>query len=59
MGYMGTIKEVCARKARKSSVLSCGCYVRVGDLIIRINGRWVCRYCAYSSEYGIPWRSAS
>jgi len=59
MGYMGTIKEVCARKARKSSVVSCGHYVRMGELIVRIYGRWVCGHCAYTREYGITYRSAS
>jgi len=33
--------------------------VLVGQLIVRIGGRWVCRDCAYTREYGIPWRSAS
>jgi hypothetical protein len=59
MGYMGTIKEVCARKARKSSVVSCGCYVTVGQLIVRIGGRWVCGYCARTSEYGLPYRPSA
>lgn len=59
MGYMSTIKDVCARKARKSSVVSCGHYVTTGQLIVRIYGRWVCGSCAYTREYGIPWRSAS
>jgi ribosomal protein S27AE len=59
MGYMSTIKDVCARKARKSSVVSCGHYVTMGQLIVRIGGRWVCGYCAYTREYGIPYRSAS
>jgi len=59
MVLMSAIKEVCARKARRSSVVACGHYVLVGQLIVRIGGRWVCRDCAYTREYGIPWRSAS
>jgi hypothetical protein len=31
-----------ARKARKASWLACGCYVRPGHLIARLQGRWVC-----------------
>lgn len=59
MGYMSTIKEVCARKARRSSVVSCGHYVTVGQLIVRIYGRWVCGHCAYTREYGLPYRPSA
>jgi hypothetical protein len=31
-----------ARKARSSSVRSCGCYVTTGQLIVYRDGRWLC-----------------
>jgi hypothetical protein len=30
------------RKARKSSTLACGCYIRPGHMIARVAGRWLC-----------------
>lgn len=47
MGYMSAIKEIAARKARRSSVLYCGHYVLVGQLIIRVEGHWICKECAW------------
>jgi hypothetical protein len=31
-----------ARKARRSSVLACGCYIQTGHMIARVDGRWIC-----------------
>jgi hypothetical protein len=30
------------RKARSSSVRSCGCYVTTGQLLVYRDGRWTC-----------------
>lgn len=39
-------------KARKSSRLSCGCYVRVGELITKQPGQgWRCIQCALGPEH--------
>jgi hypothetical protein len=35
-----------ARKARRSSVVACGHYVLVGQVIVRRGGRWTCLPCA-------------
>lgn len=50
MVHVSTIKEVCARKARKSSVVSCGHYVLRGQLIVRKDGRWICGDCAWPAD---------
>lgn len=34
------------RKARWSSIVACGCYVTVGQVIVRRDGRWSCLACA-------------
>lgn len=60
MGHMSTIKEVCARKARKSSLVSCGHYVLRGQLIVRKDKRWICGNCAYVRPVDVyGYRSAS
>lgn len=33
-------------KARKSARVACGCYVIVGQLIVKRGGRWACLPCA-------------
>ena len=39
-----------ARKARRSSRLACGCYVHVGERIIRTpDGRWQCAPCVIAA----------
>lgn len=38
------------RKARRSSVLACGCYVQTGHLIARVKGRWVCVECLFAAR---------
>lgn len=43
--YVSAVKEICARKARKSSIMSCGHWVLLGQLIFRVEGRWICRDC--------------
>jgi hypothetical protein len=45
MVHMGAVKEICARKARKCSIMSCGHWVTTGQLIFRVEGRWICRDC--------------
>jgi hypothetical protein len=37
------------RKARKSSRLTCGCYVLRGQLIVNRGGRWTCLPCALAA----------
>jgi hypothetical protein len=38
------------RKARRASLLACGCYVQVGNLIVSRGGQpWVCLDCALAA----------
>lgn len=37
------------RKARRTSRLSCGCWVNVGNVIVHRGGRWICRPCALAA----------
>ena len=42
--------RVLSRKARKSSRVACGCYVRPGERIIRTpDGRWRCAQCVIAA----------
>ena len=44
-----------SRKARKNSRLACGCYVRVGERIIRCpDGRWRCAQCVIATLTAAP-----
>jgi len=48
----GTVRS---RKARKSSRVACGCYVRPGTRIIRCpDGRWRCAQCVIASLMAEP-----
>ena len=38
-------KLIRACHARRSSVLSCGHHVQVGELIVKVDGRWICAPC--------------
>ena len=41
---------VLSRKARRSSRVACGCYVRVGERIIRTpDGHWRCAACVIAA----------
>jgi len=43
-------QRVLSRKARKSSRVACGCFVRVGERIIRTaDGCWQCAACVIAA----------
>ena len=38
-------KLIRAMSARRSSTLSCGHFVTVGELIVKVDGKWLCAPC--------------